>query len=308
MIRTAALAAACVAFVALRTGPASAAGQDSPPATGGPIDVSTFRVQRTIPPGPAGLTALTLDAAALAHSRVADVRIATADGRQVPYLIERLDAPLAVELPVLQKAEGDQPRLEPGGAGTRSVYRLRMPGAGLPPSQLVLRTTARVFDRLIRVLGVPEDSRRERREIGPSAVATARWQHADPASVPPPLTLDLPRLGSEDAWLVVDEGDNQPLPLDDPELLLPAYRLRFVRETEAPLLLLYGRDDLSAPRYDLALLAPRLLESEANEVRPAPETPAHEGGVPFSTGLFWGALVLAVGVLLALVARLVKQG
>jgi hypothetical protein len=44
MIRTAALAGACVAFVALRTGPASAAGQDGPQAPGGPIDVSTFRV------------------------------------------------------------------------------------------------------------------------------------------------------------------------------------------------------------------------------------------------------------------------
>ncbi len=306
MTRTAALAAGCIAFVALGPGPANAVGQDGPPAVGSPIDVSTFRVQRTIPPGPAGLTSLMLDAAALAHSRVVDVRIATAGGRQVPYLIERLDAPLTVTLPALRKAEGDQPRLEPPAGGARSVYRLRMPGAGLPPSQLVLRTASRVFERSIRVLGIPEDGRRERREVTASTLAAARWEHADPASMPPPLTLDLPRLGSEDAWLVVDEGDNQPLPLDEPRLLLPAYRLRFLRETEAPLFLLYGREDLAAPRYDLALLAPRLLESDANEVRPAPETP-HAGGVHFSTGLFWGALVLAVGVLLALVVRLVRQ-
>jgi len=308
MTRTAALAAACAALVMLRPGPANAVGQDGPPAVGGPIDVSTFRVQRTIPRGPAGLAALALDAAALAHSRVVDVRIATADGRQVPYLLERLDAPLTVTLPALRKAEGDQPRLEPAAGGARSVYRLRMPAAGLPPSQLVLRTASRVFDRSIRVVGIPESHRRERREVRASTIATARWEHADPASVSPPLTLDLPRLGSEDAWLVVDEGDNQPLPLDEPKLLLPAYRLRFVRETEAPLFLLYGRDDLAAPRYDLALLAPRLLGSEANEVRPASETPPRPGGMQSSTGLFWGALVLAVGVLLALVVRLIKQG
>ncbi|RPJ77283.1 MAG: hypothetical protein EHM24_00390 [Acidobacteria bacterium] len=88
---------------------------------------------------------------------------------------------------------------------------------------------------------------------------------------------------------------------------MPAYRLRFVRPTEAPLLLLYGRADLDAPRYDLALLAPRLLETAAREVRAAPEAPAPAGGAQFTTRLFWGALVLAVAVLLILVVRLVRQ-
>jgi hypothetical protein len=55
--------------------------------------------------------------------------------------------------------------------------------------------------------------------------------------------------------VVVDEGDNQALPLSAPRLLLPAYRLRFFPMSEAPCLLLYGQRDLEPPRYDLAPLA-----------------------------------------------------
>ncbi|RPJ71618.1 MAG: hypothetical protein EHM24_11825 [Acidobacteria bacterium] len=307
MTRAAALAAAWLILIASAASPVDAVGQDAGAPLGAPIDLSTFRVRRTIPPGPPGLTALTLDPSALAHSRIVDVRVATADGRQVPYLIERLDQPLAVTLPALRKAGGDEPRLPPAGGGARSVYRLHMPGAGLPPSQLILQTSAPVFDRSIQIVASPQGNGRKSRDVTAWTVVSARWRHANPGNVPPPLTLDLPRLGSEEAWLVVNEGDNQPLPLAEPRLLLPAYRLRFVRPTEAPLLLLYGRDDLDAPRYDLALLAPRLLETEAREVRAAPEAPAPAGGAQFTTRLFWGALVLAVAVLLILVVRLVRQ-
>jgi hypothetical protein len=92
-------------------------------------------------------------------------------------------------------------------------------------------------------------------------------------------------------------------------VLLPAYRLRLFREGDAALRLAYGRDDLSPPEYDLALLAPQLLGAAATEVvpgaeqSPGPASPA----VLVSPRLFWGVLVVAVLVLLMLVARLVRK-
>jgi hypothetical protein len=108
--------------------------------------------------------------------------------------------------------------------------------------------------------------------------------------------------------VVVDEGDNQALPLSPPRLLLPAYRLRFFRDSETPCLLLYGRQDLASPRYDLALLAPQLVGAPALEILPGPERtapPPATSTIP--PALFWAALVLAVIVLLVIVARLIGQ-
>ena len=87
-----------------------------------------------------------------------------------------------------------------------------------------------------------------------------------------PLVLDLPSLDSTDVRLVVDEGDNQPLPLEPPALEVRTWRLRFVRGTGAELWLVYGRRDLGAPRYDLALLRDQLKDAAASEVTAEPES------------------------------------
>ncbi len=276
------------------------------PGTGAAIDPGRFRWVRRIPPGPNGLTAIVLDVAVLAHSQdLADVRLAGAGARQVPYVVERLDEPLAVELAELVPAPaGDS---EPKGA---SRYQLTLPYERLPPSRLVVATTARVFERRVwvRVERLPVDPRAEKQT---ETVATAIWRHADPDTAAPPLVLGLPRLDVAGATLVVDEGDNSPLPLERPRLLLPAHRLRFFRPDEEELTLLYGDPTLGAPRYDLALLVPRLVGASAHEVVADPEgaaPPAAPTAAPaLDERLFWAALVLAVVVLVAMVARLVAR-
>jgi hypothetical protein len=91
-------------------------------------------------------------------------------------------------------------------------------------------------------------------------------------------------------------------------LLLPSYRLRFVREAGASLRLVYGRADLAAPRYDIELIAPRLLDAAAEEVTPQPEDQraAVFSGTPRL--VFWGVLGVVVIALLVLIARLVRNG
>ncbi len=277
------------------------------PATGAPIDPSTFQYARTLPAGQTGLTAVVLDAAVLAHSRgLADLRIAAADGHQVPYVFETLDEPLTLDLDELRPVVAPTPK-RPG----ESHYRLRLPYENLPAAQLVLTTTARVFDRRVTltVERPPIDARSEPRT---ETVVSTTWRHADPDDAAPALVMNLPSLPVATVELVIDEGDNSPLPLSRPKLLLPANRLRCFRDSGQELTLLYGQPSLGAPRYDLALLAPQVIGARANEVVPAPEALAAnlpaKYGTATQTQLFWGALIVAVVVLLVLIGRLLAKG
>jgi hypothetical protein len=111
-----------------------------------------------------------------------------------------------------------------------------------------------------------------------------------------------------DLFLVVDEGDNAPLPLTKARLLLPSYRLRFYHTGDASVRLAYGRADLQSPQYDLALLAPRVMGATARELSaaPAPGTASASAESFASPRTFWFVLIGAVLVLLALIVRLIR--
>jgi hypothetical protein len=279
---------------------------------GAPLDRRPFRYRREIPPAPPGLAALLLDAAVLSRSaELADLRIADGEGRQVPYLLERRDEPLALALPALARRprEGDPPSL--------SRYPIELPYPALPAARLVLTTPARVFERDVRLVevreiaGNPQDTRQSARQndnFGERTMAQASWRHADPDAPAPELTLDLPSgLGTHLA-LLVEEGDNAPLPLTAPRLLLPANRLRFFMPPKGRLELLYGQPGLAPPRYDLSLLAPRLLGEAAHEIALGTEPRQGPEADPaaLEKKIFWGALVGAVLVLLLILARLLR--
>ena len=277
--------------------------------SGAALDLSGFRVSRPIPRGPAGLTALRLDAAVLAVSpHLSDVRIATADGRQVPYLLETLGEPLVLKLPVPQKADDPRPRSGPGEAGRLSFHRVELPFDRLPASRLELESTARVFTRRVGVLRERIGGRPE--TAGTFAeVASGAWENADPDRKAPALLLDLPTDEGRELFVSIDDGDNAPVPLVRASLLLPAHRLRFVREEGVSLTLVYGQAGLAPPRYDLELLAPRLLGVPAIESALAPSAP--EAGEPEKKAgpkIFWAALVGAVVALLVFVVRLLRRG
>jgi hypothetical protein len=281
------------------------------PVEGAAIDVSLFRYVRDIPTGAAGLVALPIDAAALAESGgpdrgFGDVRVIDAEGRQVPYLVERRSEPLAIDLVL---TPGTSTAVDTNG-GRRSVYRVRLPFAGLPAASLVLATDARVFDRRVAV-GIERPPDRRRREAWFEELAGGRWVQADRERAAAPLALPIRARETADLVVVVDEGDNRALAITQARLLLPSYRLRFFRQAGAPLRLAYGRDDLSSPRYDLALLAPQVLGVAATEVAAAAAA-APSAITPRSTAfasplVFWGVLGLAVLVLLGFVVRLLGK-
>jgi hypothetical protein len=277
------------------------------PDVGAPIEADRFEHRRRIPDGTPGLAALLLDADVLARSRgpaagFADVRIADDDARQIPYLLERRDEPLAVDVSLrAAKLSG-----EDAAAAGRSVHALSLPYPDLPEVRLVLETSDRVFQRTVQA-GVERPPDRRRRDTWFDPLASAVWQHADPGTPAPPLVLRLGTREESGLLVVVDEGDNRPLAITGARLLLPAWRLRFYRP-DRRLHLLYGREDLDPPRYDLALLAPQVMGGPASDLTLDPEDAGTagevQGGLP--AGLFWAGLGLAVVILLGVILRLVR--
>jgi hypothetical protein len=277
------------------------------PAVGAPLDTTAFRYARTLPAGPPGLTALTLDAAVLAHSQhLQDLRLADRNGAQVPYVLDKRDQPLTIELDALQPLPPDGAK--PTEQQTR--YRLMLPFDSLPPGQLIFTTHARVFSRQVSVSvqRPPVDVRSAPRT---EVVASGSWVHALPEKPAPPLTLPLPAVGVAALDVLVGEGDNTPLPLLRPKLLLPSYRIRFIRSGEQELTVLYGQPRLRTPRYDLQLLLPRMRGVTPSEVSLGPEILANtlpvKHGTELQSRIFWGALVAAVVILLGLITRLVTK-
>ncbi len=278
------------------------------PELGAPLDPAAFMFQRPIPDGRPGAVALVVDPFALAHSRgpverFADVRILDDMHRQVPYVIEHRDAPLVVPLAA---ERADPPASSPGAEkrSNSSSYRLKLPCANLPASEIAIETSARVFQRGVQLAMVrPADrhSRNMRLEI----ITSATWGHVSTEEPGDALTLAVTPGDAAELWLRIDEGDNSALPITAVRLLLPSYRLRFYRPARSSLTLVYGRSDLLAPRYDLALVSGDLLTADATEVNPLSERqtkPARR--TLLSPVQFWIFLSVAVAILLMLIVRL----
>jgi hypothetical protein len=278
------------------------------PTVGSSLDAALFKYARPIPPGEAGLITVPLDEHVLAHGRAAafgDVRVLDSQDRQVPYLVERVSEPLSLDV-TLDRLDAPPATVQSGR--TQSAYRVRLPLENLPVPRLVLTTSARVFTRRVTV-GVDHPPERRRRDPWFETFTSMSWAHSDQETAAPSLTIPLPQMNTRDVIVIVDEGDNSALPLTSARILLPAYRLRLFRERDATLRLAYGRDDLTPPRYDLALLAPQLTGAAATDVVAAAEqaAPPSAATVLMSPAIFWGVLVAAVLVLLTLVARLMRR-
>ena len=283
-----------------------------PPNRGPVLDPATFRTLRTIDGQTDGLLALRLDAHVLANSdgpgrRFADVRVLDNENRQIAYILERRDEPLSIDLTLKPAADAKAADLKPAPGRSRSVYAVTLPYPKLPPATLVVETSARVFQRGALV-GFDRAPDRYRRDPWFDVSASQTWSHADAETPARPLALKLERMEETEMRLVIDEGDNAPLPITAVRLLLPSYRLRFYAPAATSLRLAYGRDDLQVPRYDLALLAPQVMGAVATEIgAAAPSATAPSEDHQFiSRPFFWGLLGLAVVALLGLIVRLVR--
>ncbi len=283
------------------------------PEVGSALNTDGFESVREIPQGAAGLITLPLDAAVMSRSgvaprRLADLRIVDGSSRQVPYLLEKRDEPLIVDVVIERR---DLPATVERPSGSITSYVVRLPYRQLPDARLVLTTASRVFTRTLSLGSiVPPAERRPARLL---THGSATWLHADQSRPASAITFPLPASLDGDLFLLVEEGDNQPLPIQKATIMMPSYAVRLFRPADQPLRLVYGKDRVEAPRYDLQLLAPQMMGRIAEEVALGPERAA--GGATTATSgiqvvhpaVFWSALSLAVLVLLGLVAKLMRR-
>ena len=287
----------------LESAPRAAARPTPEPATGdaalpgAPLDTGAFRIVRTVAAAEPGLAAVRLDAAVLAESPdLADIRLSAPDGRQIPYLAESRPEPLSVPLAALRPARGGDAGRPPRRDGACAPARVRLCAgvaarardvrARLHPHRPRLRGER---GRPVRRAQPDRAGRVVARRSGPGRPSA----HHRPARAPRRAAPRRARRRGQraSAALVRDA----PPARVSPALLPPGPELR----------LLQGASGLSPPRYDLALLAPRLRAAPAREVALGP-APAAGRRLPSARTAFWAVLGGAVVGLLALVARLVR--
>jgi hypothetical protein len=284
---------------------AAAAAQAPPP--GAAVDPSSFAYSRAVAPGPAALVVLPLDVGALCHSRgplgrFADVRVVDDENRQVPYLLDEASEPL--ELPIsIGPVQATSAQRQSSEGHHRSTYLVMLPFLRLPEADLVVEPSAQTFRREVQLWEQGPGDRRPR-EPWTATIATRVWQHNDQSLAAPPLVLPARDRDTRFLYLTIDEGDNAPLPLTSARLRLPAWRLRFYRPEGRPMRLLYGNRDAETPKYDLALVRAEVMREPAVEISVGPEPPQKETAAIVSPPVFWGFLIAAVVVLIALIARL----
>lgn len=273
------------------------------PLTGAPLDIRGWPFIKPVQMTGPGVQELELTPEVLARSLPdqADLRVLR-DGKQIPYVIER--PALARSIPLTADIEADAKR------PSTSVWKLKLPAAGVPIQRIVLSTTSPLFQRQFRIyekLTTPDGRTME------VPLATGPWSRTPEPGVSETKTFDLSeRPRSDTLWVETENGDNPPITLGVCQANYPVVRLVFkVAETDA-LSLAFGNKAAKAPRYDLGLVTAKLLTS--NRSLAGLGTGGQESGSSRShfDGLnggyaFWGALVIVVVVLLVVVARLLPK-
>lgn len=273
------------------------------PLTGAPLDAKDWPARRALTLAKPGVQELELDPAALAWARpdFGDLRVLRA-GNQIPYVLERPGLARALTLTPVAAPDAKRP--------TVSVWRVTLPTPGLPLERVVLTSTTPLFNREFRLYEkvTGTDGGTVERTL-----ASGGWSHVPQPGVPESRVFGLTdRMRSETLWIETDNGDNPGIALDAVQATYPVVRLIFkVAETDG-FTLAYGNRTATAPRYDLSMVAVKLLTASRSGVQlDAPQSaPADDSGrfAGIKVGyLFWGALALVVVVLLVAVAKLLPK-
>ena len=269
---------------------------------GTPLDAAKWQYRKKIQVTRAGVQQLDLDFDVLARADESfrDLRLLR-EGNQHPYLLERTSQSRKLVPIVSSAADANRPSV--------SRWRIQLPAANLPITRLTCTTTSPLFQRQL-LLSEPVTN--ERGEQWNRQLGQATWVRTPPATGGALDLILVQRPLTDTLILSTDNGDNPPIDLANFQLFYPVTRLLFKAPVTPQTDLIYGNREVGAPQYDLNLIAPRLLTAtksvaKLDEVAPVPQSEGATNRGP-STGtksvVFWGALVLVVGILLAVIAGL----
>jgi hypothetical protein len=272
------------------------------PLEGAPLDATGWSHRKIVHLAHAGVQELELDLEALAIARpdFADLRLLR-NGNQIPYVLEQPALARALALTPESTPDAKRPAV--------SVWRLTLPQPGLPLRRLGLSSATPLFQRQVRIYEKLTDA--DGRVIE-NTLASGGWSRTPEPGVPETRDFALSdRLRTNTLWIETDNGDNPAIALGAVRAVHPVVRLIFKTTETEGFTLAFGNPLVGAPRYDLSLVAVKLLTSSRNVAQLAaggatvaakPAFAGIDGGY-----LFWGALALVVIVLLVVVAKLLPK-
>jgi len=273
------------------------------PLAGAPLEAKDWAVKQAVQLTAPGVQELELSLAVMAQARpdFRDLRLLHG-GNQIPYVLEN---------PGLARALSLTPTIVPDAKHpAKSVWQVRVPQTGLPLTRMVLTTSTALFERQFRLFEKIPDNNGGSYEYN---LAAGAWSRTPEPGVPVTRAFDLlDRMHTNTLWIETDNGDNPAIALTAVQATYPVMRLIFKTGETDGFALAYGNRTATAPRYDLSLVAVKLLTSTRNVARLAADQPDRVAtgswlGRFDNRYLFWGALALVVVVLLVVMAKLLPQ-
>jgi hypothetical protein len=261
------------------------------PPLGPAVDSSAWKHRQRIElPDSGNIAYLDLDSSSA--DSLPSIRVVDRENRQVPFLIEQ-DA-RRTRLPV---------QIRSSVRGSVTVAAID----GLDPSRAIeaVEISAGGPDYFSREVTVVEDETDARGVTGQRVLGRARWERR-PEEQPLPLRVAISRPAGKSVRAEVENGDNAPLSINRVAVWIETARLDFVFSPGQELFLLFENPEAHPARYDLEMVAAKVLESPARAARLAPPEKVVEKKQPLSAW-FWVSIVLAVLLLTVGLARTLKS-
>ncbi len=269
---------------------------------GSTLDPAKWKYRKGLEISGKGVQQLDLDLEVLSRSghALSDLRL-ICNEKQLPYLVERT----AINRPIALAATGADDPKRPGV----SRWTMELPLPSLPLSSLSFTTNASYFKRGVRLY---DEGTNERGATYQRLLAQALWTHT-PEMKEGKLSLALnQRLAGNRLVLEIDNGDNQPLRIENFQAWYTLDRIFFkVPDENGQIFLYYGNDKAAPPRYELDLIASQLMAAEKGKAAAGPEQalrgPSWSGSGMLAGNagvVFWVALAVVVAALLFIIARL----
>jgi Protein of unknown function (DUF3999) len=266
------------------------------------LDVAAWKFRKAVKLDRAGAQRIELDLDVLSHAQpgFGDLRLVSA-GKQLPYILEATSINRSLSPTVTAVTDKKDPRI--------SRWIIKLPHSGLPITRFNCTARTPLFQRDVTLYEELSDDRGEKYR---RSLSGAPWvQTPDRTSKEFILTLDASP-NSDTLVLETHNGDNPPIELEKFQAFYPATRVLFKAQPTDELLLYYGNPRVGSPRYDLSLVAGKLLAADQAEAALAAEEQLKKswgeghrrgkGGV-----VFWGILAVVVVVLLIIISRLLPQ-
>jgi hypothetical protein len=243
---------------------------------------------------------LDLDVLSRSLSTSADLRLMS-NGQQLPYILERTSVPRALAIEIAAAGDPGRPKL--------SRWALKLSHGSLPLARLSCTTATPLFRREVRLYEEALDARagKFRRELGHGT-----WVRTPERPVKEMLLSLSNTPTTATLFLETHDGDNPPIGLEACQAFYFARRVHFHAAPDAHLY--YGNRRAEAPRYDLSLMASRVLTAEAAAAFLGTEEQVGRSGWARSLPLrwpggvvLWGTLAVVVLALLLVISRLLPK-